>query len=168
MAPIAMPAIAPLESPDEEVVGALDSLADDDDVDVVDDGDDVAAADDDADADVGVPVDKLEDVATTDELAPFDDNVPPSTCASITTEFVEQQSVLSPQHQSSLSALPSHGVTRTFPKGYLGRHMLRQFLLLTSLSVQKSTQYLINVSIGHLSSDICTLHTLSFPFHRQE
>lgn len=155
MAPTTIPAIAPLGRPDgeeAEEAGAFWVFGADEGVDVA--VDDIGDAVEDTDATVDSADDSVvadepeDDVAAKDELAPFDDNVPPSTCASIMTEFVEQQSVLSPQHHCSLSAFPLQGVTRTFPKGYLGRHMLRQFLLLTSLSVQKSTQYLeLHVSI---------------------
>lgn len=85
---------------------------------------------------------KVVDAAVVVEL---EDSVPPSTSAITITSaalFGTQHSVLSPQHHLSLSALPSHGVTRTFPVGYLELHTLRQFLLATFLSVQKSIQYL--------------------------
>jgi hypothetical protein len=156
MAPTTIPAMAPLGRPDDEDEEAATFWAFDADDDCGARVDDSGAAVDDADATVNdvddnVVADEPDDDATKDELAPFDDNEPPSTCASKMTEFVAQQSVLSPQHHCSLSAFPLHGVTRTFPNGYLGRHMLRQFLLLTSLSVQKSTQYLKR----HVSIDYC-------------
>lgn len=133
MTEMTMPAMAPgLRLDDEE---ELDSPAE------------PAPDDDDADG-VGLEVDVADD--TDVKIVPIPipvpvivlepTNVPPKTCANNTTLFVPQQSVLSPQHHFSLSALPLHGVTRTLPAGYLLGQTLRQDLLVMSALVQKSTQ----------------------------
>ena len=127
--------MAPLDRPDDSPTssGWLEFEVD---VDAADDVE-VDATADDPEADV---VD--EDAVVADSTA-LEDNIPPRTCASITTPLVEQQSVFSPQHHLSLSARPLHGVMRTFPNGHFDAHTLRQFLLATFLSVQKSTQNLL-------------------------
>jgi len=127
--------MAPLDRPDDSPT-SFDWLELDIDVDAAEVVE-VDAADDDAEANV------VDEYAVVAELTSLEDNVPPRTCASITAPLVEQQSVFSPQHHLSLSARPLHGVMRTFPNGHLDAHTLRQFLLATFLSVQKSTQNLL-------------------------
>ena len=56
-------------------------------------------------------------VVLDDPLATLEVTLAPRTCANVTTPtLLPQQSVLPPQHQRSLVAVPSHGDKAVFPK----------------------------------------------------